>query len=341
MGSHILGKTSLGIPFVDWLCMGGLSFILFFIFYISNIQPTETSISSIPLVLSVLVNWPHFSATLHRLYGNKKYVSAFPFTSFLVPMVLFAGVGLALAEPISFAPWFIKLYLLWSPYHYSGQAFGISMMYAMRAGMTVNSQLRNALLVFVYGIYVYSIAKIESGPVGLKYFGVSYPSLQLNPVIPWIAAATVACSGFYLLWIFRDQRKKNGLKPPALMMLPLISLVLWLSIPISSVSMQYVPFFHSLQYFYIAGMTYGISASNGRSKGIQLRWFGINLIGGVFLFWVLPRVTVITGRSLMIVEPIVIAAVQIHHFFVDGVIWKLRDPRLKGKLPVNLAYAMR
>ena len=42
-----------------------------------------------------------------------------------------------------------------------------------------------------------------------------------------------------------------------------------------------------------------------------------------------------------IAEPIVITAVQIHHFFVDGVIWKLRNPSVGSPMLVNLEQLAR
>ena len=61
------------------------------------------------------------------------------------------------------------------------------------------------------------------------------------------------------------------------------------------------------------------------------------MLGGAVLFWALPRLLVeASGLPLSTVEGIAIAGVQIHHFFVDGVIWKLRDARVSAPLMVTL-----
>jgi hypothetical protein len=39
----------------------------------------------------------------------------------------------------------------------------------------------------------------------------------------------------------------------------------------------------------------------------------------------------------MTIAGILAAAVNIHHFFVDGVIWKLRDPATSSALMMNIA----
>ena len=41
------------------------------------------------------------------------------------------------------------------------------------------------------------------------------------------------------------------------------------------------------------------------------------------------------GIPLDLSVAVIIAGVQIHHFFVDGVIWKLRNPRVANPLTVG------
>jgi hypothetical protein len=60
---------------------------------------------------------------------------------------------------------------------------------------------------------------------------------------------------------------------------------------------------------------------------------GLNIAIGALLFWVLPRaVHHLGGVPMGFTVPVLGAAVQIHHFFVDGVIWKLRNPRVDALL---------
>ncbi|TDI37111.1 MAG: hypothetical protein E2P02_23420 [Acidobacteria bacterium] len=85
--------------------------------------------------LLVVVNWPHFSATCFRLYHSRANVAQYPMTVLAVPFIILAGVWASFVEPDAVAPYFVKLYLIWSPYHFSGQTLGISLLYARRAGV--------------------------------------------------------------------------------------------------------------------------------------------------------------------------------------------------------------
>ena len=90
---------------------------------------------------------------------------------------------------------------------------------------------------------------------------------------------------------------------------------------------------HSLQYILIA---WGIQLSEKMEvRHIKpskkyvatetTRWFAINFIGGIALFYMLPNVGVALGYTSLFSIAIIYAAIQIHHFFVDGVIWKLKN----------------
>ena len=62
------------------------------------------------------------------------------------------------------------------------------------------------------------------------------------------------------------------------------------------------------------------------------RWAALNLAGGSLLFWVLPRVVGGDGLPASGVFAVVLAGVQVHHFFVDGVIWKLKSSAVSSPL---------
>ncbi len=131
-----------------------------------------------------------------------------------------------------------------------------------------------------------------------------------------------------------------------MVMLPVVTQVFWFVLGANvALYYEFVPFFHSLQYLLIAWamqlsetrQRLGIVPSPTYALRESGRWGGLNVLGGAVLFWALPRLLVeASGLPLSTVEGIAIAGVQIHHFFVDGVIWKLRDARVSAPLMVTL-----
>ncbi len=66
-----------------------------------------------------------------------------------------------------------------------------------------------------------------------------------------------------------------------------------------------------------------------------LRWVLRNYAGGILLFVALPWVLFWVHLPLITIAGVVAAAVNIHHFFVDGVIWKLRNNAVMSPLMMN------
>ena len=330
---------------VDFACIGALSIGLYLLFRSAPQFPLP-DVLNLAALLTLLCNWPHFSATSYRLYSSLDNIRQYPMTALAIPLLLIAAVIASLAWPDRVAPAFVHLFLLWSPYHYSGQSVGISLIYARRAGFNFGSIERRCLSGFIFGSFLLSVARQEIRPGTYTFYGINYPSLGLPPGMVAVLATLMWGCGIAFIsrigWIaFRARR----LVPP-IVLLPGIAQFVWFvpGIRLPSFSV-FVPFFHGLQYLLIAWAMQlketmdrrAIPPSTNYVKQETGRWGLLNLLGGVVLFWGLPRAcALITGRALMLVAPVMVAAVQIHHFFVDGVIWKLRHPTVGTPLLVNL-----
>ncbi|PYM14740.1 MAG: hypothetical protein DMD81_16970, partial [Candidatus Rokuibacteriota bacterium] len=89
--------------------------------------------------LQWIVNWPHFSATTYRLLRVPENRREFPLTTYVIPVVVAAGVVASLHWPTLVAPYFIKFFMLWSAYHFTAQSLGLSLLYARRAGYAIST----------------------------------------------------------------------------------------------------------------------------------------------------------------------------------------------------------
>ncbi|PYM44241.1 MAG: hypothetical protein DME16_21250 [Candidatus Rokuibacteriota bacterium] len=121
-------------PLFDYLLIGGIvSWIAGGIIYGAGVRYNEADLFWVLLVS----NWAHFAASTVRLYTKPDAVRTWPFLTLAFPVVTIAVVSavVALGEPAG--RYFFALYFLWSPFHYSAQAFGLSVMYAYRSGTTL------------------------------------------------------------------------------------------------------------------------------------------------------------------------------------------------------------
>jgi hypothetical protein len=329
---------------VDFAFIGGLSIVAFLL--LSAFHPGERTgtLLSLAAVLTWVVNWPHFSATSYRLYHSRKNIEQYPVTAFGVPLMLAAAVVGAFAYPEAVAPWLVKVFLLWSPYHFSGQSVGISLIYARRSGFVIGRLERLALSGFIFGTFLISTAVAETGQTQRTYFSVAYPAIGLPDWVPellrgWTWGCGAAFLFFALRWSLRNRRLV-----PAIVFVPAAAQFVWFVLGAGLPAFrEFVPFFHSLQYLLIAwvvqlGETSAArpSFSRGMLASASARWTALNLLGGVLLFWALPRLGELAGYALPFATAVMISAVQIHHFFVDGVIWKLRNPSVASPLLLNV-----
>jgi hypothetical protein len=332
---------------VDFAFIGGLSIVTFLVFYLVGMsRPMGREVTLVTAAaLAWVINWPHFSATSYRLYHTRSNVNQYPVTALIIPVLLTATVIGSFLSPTGVAPWLVKMFVIWSPYHFSGQTLGISLIYARRAGIRIGRWERLALSGFIFSTFLVQTAITESGQGLGTFYSVSYPTLGLPAWVPdvlrvWMWACAAAVIFFYIGW----SRRAGRLAPPILL-LPAVAQFVWFGLGWKVPAFnEFVPFFHALQYMLIAwvmqvGETLAARAPAQRRRfviGESLRWGAFNVVGGIILFWLLPRAGELGGFTLPFATAVIISAVQIHHFFVDGVIWKLRNPKVASPLLSNV-----
>jgi hypothetical protein len=87
------------------------------------------------------------------------------------------------------------------------------------------------------------------------------------------------------------------------------------------------------------GLRMAAPTADGSHRSVShetLRWLLRNSIGGVALFVALPWVLYWVNVPMVTVVGVVVAALNIQHFFVDGVIWKLRNTSAASPLMMNV-----
>ena len=341
--------------FVDFTLIGGLSILTFIalrLFYSDQRTPVvyETAVW-----LLYLCNWPHFAATNYRLYHAKANILQYPMTALVIPWLIVAAMIGSVLSPALIAVYFIKVYLIWSPYHFSGQTIGITLIYARRGGFQVGRWERLGLSLFVFGTFISQTLRSEIIPPGVNpdffpsyndFYTIPYPKLGLPAWTLDVAVAVMWLGGLLFMTLAARWSLKNKRILPAIIILPAVTQFFWFVQSSGWLSFQeFVPFFHGLQYMLIAwGMQLKekmdlkqITPSRHYVVFETARWWGINLVIGLLLFKGMPMLFAsLTGVTALFATGVVVAGIQIHHFFVDGVIWKLKRKTVSSPLMVNL-----
>ncbi len=334
-------------PWLDFFLVGGGSLVTYAALSLISWDGQAFQVAAAAGYLSWVVNWPHFSATIQRLTASPRSHREFPLTVKAIPVIILVAVVASLNSPEWIAPYFIKLYLLWSPFHFSGQTVGVTLIYARRNEITFSEWGRRCLSLFVFGTFAASILQFETSPLGAVFYHIPYPGLGVSPWLATAAYWVTALAGLGVLVHFARACRQAG-RVPVMVLVPALSQGVWFIVGSGNPAFYVlVPFFHSLQYLPIVwAMTMaekkedgGVTVSTFRKETFY--WYLGNVAGGIALFHMLPQIFIYAGVAPATSTGVLLAGIQLHHFFVDGVVWKLKSTRVNAALTKNLPLLMR
>ena len=292
--------------------------------------------------LALLFNYPHYMATIYRAYHRAE--DFHKYRIFTVHLTALLVLTLSLSHYwVRMLPWIFTIYLTWSPWHYSGQNYGLFMMFARRAGADPQKAERRAL----YGAFIVSYLILflgfHTGPsTDSLFISLNIPALvsRWEQIVLFVLFIVLTVFGFARLSRATGWRKLT----PAItlfssqclwFLLPAaISLIKGIEIPQSRYSSGVLAVMHSAQYLWITSYYARREATTEKASNWRpLAYFAVLVIGGIALFvpgpWLASR---IFHRDFTSSFLIFTALVNIHHFILDGAIWKLRDGRIAALL---------
>lgn len=292
--------------------------------------------------LALLSNYPHFMATVYRAYHKRDEFEKYRLYTMHVALLL-ALTGVAAHLWYAVLPWIFTLYICWSPWHYTGQNFGLLMMFARRAGVAPTEMERSALRVSFVASYILLMLSFHTGPSGDPLIlSLGLPAKLTLPARASLAVFFLAASGWAVVSLARRSSLRTVL-PVAMLtltqflwfLLPaVIELLSGREIPQTRYSSGILAVLHSTQYLWITSY---YQKKEARAAG-DVNWsFGGYLVtliaGGIALFipgpWIVSRVFHTDFAMSFLTFT---ALVNIHHFVLDGKIWKLRDRRVASLL---------
>lgn len=293
-------------------------------------------------LLALVFNYPHFMATIYRAYHTRENFDKYRLVTLHVTLLILATGVLMHASPRLF-PWVFSLYIYWSPWHYSGQNYGLLMMFAKRSGAAVTSSERRwlrAAFIASYGMLLGSF--ITGGSVDPLILS---PGLAARFTLPLRLALGVA---FFLCTFmgFRRIIREHGIRAMIAPLTLAFTQFLWFvlptflelnsasQIPQTRYSSGILAVLHSAQYIWITSyFQRREAAAAGKSNWSVAAYFVTLLAGGIALFIPGPwLVSFLFHYDFTTSFLIFMALVNIHHFILDAKLWKLRDSRVSALL---------
>jgi tetratricopeptide (TPR) repeat protein len=293
-------------------------------------------------LLAIVFNYPHFMATIYRAYHTRADFEKYKFVTLHVTLlVVLTGIVLH-ASPRLF-PWVFTLYICWSPWHYSGQNYGLLMMYVRRSGAEITGSERRWLRGAFVASYLMLLASFETG-------GSNDPLiLSLGLPAKFTLPTRLALGAAFLVFTFLGFQRLLREKGPRALVAPLtlaFTQFLWFVLPtlLELNSVSQVPqtryssgilaVLHSAQYIWITSYYQRREARAAGQQTWHMRaYFATLIAGGIALFIPGPwLVSYLFHYDFTTSFLIFMALVNIHHFILDGALWKLRDSRVSSLL---------
>ena len=324
----LIGRTFLH-PAIDYALIGGGLTIPIFIAVLTN--PPEGPRPS-PIWLFLLINGAHFAASTVRLYTKPGAKEGLPFLSWGFPIVCLAAVWAGLEWPKA-GQHLTALYLTWSPYHYAAQAYGLAVMYAMRSGARLDERDKRLMRMACLLPFVYAFLTSTTG--GISWFA-DREVLMAAPVIGAVYSSllvlvTIGVVALPLVLFFQLHQLKRKQVPLIVPLLQVTNGMWWLASGYEY-AFWWAAAAHSVQYLLIAMLDYTRTMLARPNAGLGSlhhplfhgTWFyAVSFALAGLLFFVIPVLTYVPlGYDAAASVWMMAVIINLHHFIVDGFIWK-------------------
>jgi cytochrome c-type biogenesis protein CcmH/NrfG len=293
------------------------------------------------VTFGMLINAPHYGATVLRVYGNRGDRAKYRFFALHATFALaivFAGAS----RSVWLASGLITIYLTWSPWHFAGQNYGLALMFLRRRGIEVDALTKRLFhLSFVLSAALAMLA-LHGGAGQLS---VTVPTLEA-PRVPRLISLGIPTTATTWLFAIVGTAYAGCLAAAAWRLrrlgswsdqVPAWTLVstqaLWYTVPVLTMTGDdFLPFAaawvstaHSLQYLWVTAYYAKRSPAHERAAPFLVK----TLMAGTAVT-ILPSLLFapdLFGRMPWDagLAMTTFSIVNIHHFILDGAIWKLRD----------------
>lgn len=282
----------------------------------------ESLSPQVALTLLALFSFPHFMGSYFVFYGMRGPWRQHWLIGFVLPLLLVVITSVAITDPAAtqLLGHAALMLLYW---HYAKQTFGVSLWLGKLNGTPITGRGREITLFCCLLLGSLALLKAELGSASFAIFGIYLKPVDLPKEIiqisRYIAWASV---GILSIWLLRPagRRARHWLA-----LLPIATLASWSDADlISPAVLGILAIFHGAQYLpFPLRVTYKyLTVHFPRSAYVSfvLLWLCLG-IAGYALFRMLP-ISLSPLSPLVPVAAIVLLTLNVHHYFVDAVLWR-------------------
>ncbi len=351
---------------VEFLAVGGVTPFLFPISWLLRktlgLDSSELAVGFLMFHAAHVINDPHFAVTYLLFYKDgtaRAFGSAFKpwqrlrylVAGVLVPLTLglWASSALAMRSAASLGL-MIQLMFLLVGWHYVKQGFGVMTVLAARRGVRFGPRERLAFLAHCFAGWAYAWASPADSGTEVEEKGVVYTTIAHSLGLEHATHVVFLVTGLVLLGVLVQKRRREG---PLPLFAPLTAMLcsIWSWSIYSSIDplvVYVIPALHSVQYLYFVWLLKGAEAREREgppwfevSARVRIGVLALSALGLGWLFFhgapsaldemLVPRRVRSSGWPLGPTPyfAAIYTFVNIHHFFMDYVIWRRDNPQTR------------
>jgi hypothetical protein len=292
-----------------------------------------------------LLGFHHVISTYTRLAFDSESFRSYRFLVVWLPLIVLFGTISLMGL---FGRWILPtIYLYWQWFHYTRQSYGIAQIYRRKAG-ALGEEPPLLTKATIYLLPLWGILH-RSWQKPAEFLDMEIKVLPVPlPVVQGAAVVALAALGWWLcrqvvLWY-------RGRLPVAYTLYMLSHLAVfavgYLAVEDISFGWLTINIWHNAQYILLVWMynnnrfKEGVNPSHRflstiSQPGRTVTYFVVCLGISTVLYMLLQGVFNLLGLSLLALTLIAYQTINFHHYIVDGIIWKVRKPRIQAHLGLS------
>jgi len=349
-------------PAIDLFMIGGCSLVLFLLTHLFIDRNANTSrMSWIMFYLAFAVNNPHFAASYVLLYWDKRRElfsnPRFFWAGVVMPSLLIAYMAACIAATSpKYLSYAVSVMYFTVGWHYIKQIYGTIVVTAARRGYYFS---KTESLVLKFNLYPIWFLSFFSGNLAVReilHYGIGYHTFAVPAYIMPLNYSLILVSLGAVALVLGRRWWRSGQLPGWSAACSFVAIYIWyLPSLYHSIFWFAIPFFHSLQYLlFVTTLKKNEYAANAMGEGLgnadvrrrfvkqSLKFAALIGILGYLAFdgvpffldnFVLTYDKLVFGPQLAMF--VFITFINIHHYFIDNVLWRHDNPTLRAYLSLS------
>ncbi len=339
-------RGSIISPMVDFLTVGGLSLLFMVPLLLTGRTDLLLIGAGAQAWIATAINMPHFMASYRLVYGSRRMILQHKWASIYLPAFLLAYLMVAIwmaqysQDMVYVLITVSSVYLAW---HYTGQVWGMMASFAFLAGTsfdkTERTLIRTSLRILLAWHLAWFLYTQLRDPSRVE---VLYQAASVGTAVAFVLGA----SGLWRMY------RRTGKFPPTLSLVAWLAIFVWYAVMARDPkALFWVQIAHAIQYLaFPVRMEINKSSASASANGNTAHSSAARVVVHmVFYAALLLLVSIVVSRvvpaSLMIMvgdvfgeEPanaapiLLLTFINIHHYFTDGVLWKISNPEVRKEL---------